>query len=277
MDNKNNNNAANTETLYLIQNSFSTILLDAIQYFPYELREVKEETHGLLFGIQKDGFMECDYVFPVGNVIIRKKDEVISNPIVDKAIDNAKQIISTSKLIGSYHSHPNTSFFEEWAEPSNGDVDYMNQNKNSYELIIAISRNRRKERPLALQYQTKLACKYECDKNGDFHGLPKNTQLKNEFQYITGEFKKYKFEMRAYKQTEVGLCDINLYSSEAEMLMNLLSENIVIDKLTSEGVYRVRKLEYNFRLIHIMSGTKLKRIVQNIDYHIEQLRKETAK
>lgn len=264
------------DSLYLIQNSFSTILLDAIQFFPQELKNVQAESHGLLFGILNEGFMECDYVFPVGNVAARDKDEVVNKPKVDKAIDSAKQILSTSKFIGSYHSHPNTSFFEGWAEPSNGDVGYMNRYKNSYELIIGISRNGKKDKPFSLKYQTKEGCKYYYDKNSELHYPPKITRMNNEFQYITGEFKKYQFEIRAYRYTGEGLCDINLYSSEAEMLMKLLAENIRIEKLTSKGVYRLRKLEYNFRPIHKKSGTTSQRVTQNIDYHIDQLKKEMA-
>lgn len=63
---------AKTESLDLIQNSFSTILIDAIQYYPNESKKIKE-AHGLLFGCRQQGFVECDYVFPVGNVLKRKE------------------------------------------------------------------------------------------------------------------------------------------------------------------------------------------------------------
>lgn len=51
----------------LIQNSFSTILLDAIQFFPKDLSK-QAESHSLLFGISNEDIIESEYVFPVGSV-----------------------------------------------------------------------------------------------------------------------------------------------------------------------------------------------------------------
>jgi hypothetical protein len=57
----------------LIQNSFSTIILDTIQYFPDNVKKVHSESSGLLFGLDKGEYVECDYIFPVGSVEKRTK------------------------------------------------------------------------------------------------------------------------------------------------------------------------------------------------------------
>ena len=54
--------------LEFIQNTISTIILDAIQYFPENVKMVHSESSGLLFGLDKGQYVECDYVFPVGSV-----------------------------------------------------------------------------------------------------------------------------------------------------------------------------------------------------------------
>lgn len=87
----------------LIQNSFSTILLDAIQFFPQDLSK-QAESHGLLFGISNDDIIECEYVFSVGNVRRRTENEISPDRAIDNAIQTARQIVSTSNNIGTYHS-----------------------------------------------------------------------------------------------------------------------------------------------------------------------------
>ena len=262
------------DSLHLIHNSLSTILLDAIQFFPEELKRIQAESHGLLFGIPQNGILECDYVFSVGNVKSRKKDEVETNPKVDQAVNMAKQILSTSKLIGSYHSHPNTGYFKDWAEPSNGDTDYAKYAQNPCELILAISRSSKTEKPLTLEYRTASAQEYYHNPKMELHDSPKIAQAKYKFQYICGEFRKYRFEIRAYAFNGNGLQDMNLYSSEAEVLMRLLEEKIDVERLDAKGVYSVRKLEYDYRTKNQASGDKHERITQNIDYHISQLKKQ---
>lgn len=89
---------------------------------------------------------------------------------------------------------------------------------------------------------------------------------------IMGKFNKYCFEMRAYKVEKQCLRNINLFSSEAEVLMNLLQENIDISNLSPQQVYRIRKLEYNFRQANKMDMRKLNQTTQNSDYHIMKLK-----
>lgn len=69
----------------LIQNTFSTIIMDAIQYFPANIKAVHYESSGLLFGMDKGDYIECDYVFPVGSVEKRTKSTIVTNPKVDLA------------------------------------------------------------------------------------------------------------------------------------------------------------------------------------------------
>ena len=84
----------------LIQNTFSTIILDAIQYFPENIKKVHFESSGLLFGIDKGNFVECDYVFPVGSVERRTKYSILSNPKVELALRTSRELFSTSNFIG---------------------------------------------------------------------------------------------------------------------------------------------------------------------------------
>jgi len=261
-------------SLHLIHNSLSTILLDAVQYFPQDLKKIRAESHGLLFGFPQNNIIECDYVFPVGNVKSRKEDEVESHPKVDQAVNLAKQIFSTSKFFGSYHSHPNIELFKGWAEPSNGDTDYVKSNNNNCELIIAIARSSKTDKPLSLEYRTANAQEYYYNPQVGLHQPPKTISTDYRFQYIYGKFKKYSFEIRAYAFNGKGLQDMNLYSSEAEVLMRLLEEKIDIEKLDTRGVYSVRKMEYDYRAKHQVSGDKYERIIGNIDYHISQLKKQ---
>lgn len=54
--------------------------------------------------------------------------------------------------------------------------------------------------------------------------------------------------------------------------MKLAEENIGIGNLSPQGIHSVRKLEYDFRLINKCDSQKYKRVAQNIDCHVNQLR-----
>ncbi|AIF45547.1 hypothetical protein [Virgibacillus sp. SK37] len=134
----------------LIQNTFSTLLLDAIQYFPEDIENIHYEASGILYGTSNKKHVECDYVFPVGIVEKRSKESVTSNPKLENALTTSRQLFSTSQFIGTYHSHPYEKEFPDWANPSNGDVNYSRHMKYPYEVIVAITRNAEKAKPLTL-------------------------------------------------------------------------------------------------------------------------------
>ncbi|QRG65973.1 hypothetical protein [Brevibacillus choshinensis] len=262
------------DSFNLSQNAFSTILLDAIQFFPQEIKKMQAESHGLLFGIKSNEILECDYVFPVGNVTKRAEDEVEPNSKIDNAINNARQILSTSRLIGTYHSHPYDKYFEHWADPSNMDVACAKYDDLPFMLIVAITRDGKKDKPLSLGYQLGNAYEFYHNQKADGHDLPITKPLTTDVQYIMGEFKKYRFEIRAYQYINDCLRDVNLYSSEAEMLMELLDQNIDIASLSPDQAFRLRKIEYNRRrLIGQKDGT-VERERQNTEYHLQRLKGE---
>lgn len=258
----------------LSQNAFSTILLDAIQFFPQEIKKTQSESHGLLFGINQPELMDCDYVFPVGNVKRRTSNEVEPNINIDSAINNARQILSTSRHIGTYHSHPYKEYFENWADPSNMDVEYAKYLNLPYMLIVAITRDGKKEKPLTLEYRVGEAYEFYYNPKADGHDDPITKPVDREVQYIYGEFKKYRFEIRAYQFINDCLRDVNLYSSEAEVLMELLDQNIDIASLSPDQAFRLRKIEYNRRRVISQKDGAVDREKQNTAYHLQRLKGE---
>jgi proteasome lid subunit RPN8/RPN11 len=255
----------------LIQNSFSTILLDAIQFFPQDLSK-QAESHGLLFGISNNDIIECDYVFPVGNVRRRTENEITPDRAIDNSIQTAKQIVSTSKSIGTYHSHPYDERFPEWADPSNMDVSFAKFLKEPFMVIIAITRDSEVEKPLDIWYSNYDAVEFTHDKNAKGHDAPKMNKLNIKGQSICGEFKKYTFELRGYHFNGKNLSDVMLYSSEAETLMALLDEEINLSNLSSDSVHSLRKIEYNLRLINQSDKTN-----KNYEYHIKKIKKNMVR
>jgi proteasome lid subunit RPN8/RPN11 len=251
----------------LIQNSFSTILLDAIQFFPQDLSK-QAESHGLLFGISNEDIIECEYVFPVGSVRRRTENEITPDRAIDNAIQTARQIVSTSNNIGTYHSHPYSKRFPEWADPSNMDVSFAKFLKEPFMIIIAITRDSDEEKPLDLWYSDYDAAEFIYDKNAKGHDAPKINRLNGKGQSICGEFKKYTFELRGYHFNGKTLSDVMLYSSEAEMLMGLLDEKINLSDLSSDSVYSLRKIEYNLRLINQSDKAN-----NNYEYHIGKIKR----
>lgn len=91
--------------------------------------------------------MECDYTFPVGNVKIRDSVSIEPNQDIDRAIKNAKKILSTSNYIGTYHSHPNESTFDGWSGASNGDILHATSFAVPFMIIIGIVRSNKNEKP----------------------------------------------------------------------------------------------------------------------------------
>lgn len=255
----------------LSQHSFSTILLDAIQFFPQDVQK-QAESHGLLFGLGAEESIECDYIFPVGNVRKRSKNEISPNRTIDHAIETARQLISTSRTIGTYHSHPYKEKFADWADPSNMDVAFAKYIEAPFMLIIAIARGGNEEKPLKIQYGSYTACRFVYDEKADGHDAPIVEELNGQSQSIYGEFKKYQFEVRAYHFDGENLQDVPLYSSEAEVLMELLDEEIDLAQLSEEHTYSLRKIEFNLRTAHQSS-----RAADNLDYHLRKVKESVQR
>ena len=85
-------------------------------------------------------------------------------------------------------------------------------------------------------------------------------------QYINGEFQMYAFTIHAYKNTGKSLIDVDLVSSEAEVMMLLNDENIKLDEMTVDKTYRLRKMEYNLRQENKGHGQG------NLDYHLKRMK-----
>lgn len=259
------------DTIMLIQNSLTTVLLDAIQFYPQESVSQESESHGLLFGNVRNGILECDYIFPVGNVSIRKKDCVKNNPKIDEAIQNAKHLLFTSRYCGTYHSHPYVLKFDGWASPSNADVLYAKYLKTPYMLIIAISRAALFEKTLSIKYLNSSRKKYHHEKKREAHDFPREEIVEGKTIYLQGKFKKYIFELRGYMYDEKCLKEVNLISSEAEMLMELINNKMTIEDLSPEATYALRKIEYDFRVLNTPNDNNNQKARQNMQHHVQTI------
>ncbi|AST91080.1 hypothetical protein BC6307_07210 [Sutcliffiella cohnii] len=255
----------NTNYFELINNTFSTLILDAIQYFPENVNKVHFESSGLLFGINNGLQTECDYIFPVGSVEKRTKSSILTNKKVDNALKASRKLFSTSTFVGTYHSHPYNEYFSDWCCPSNSDVLYALQNKYPYEVIIAITRNNQKSQELNIEYFEGDGLEFTYNKNEPGNSFPSKTNLGYKTTYIMGEFQSYKFEIRAYKFTGDSLIDVDLESSEAELLSLLNNESIKLDGIDEKHTASLRKMEFNLRTTQ--SNRK-----SNLDYHIAKLK-----
>ncbi|MEH7415769.1 hypothetical protein V7266_10855 [Neobacillus drentensis] len=261
--------------LQLIQQSFSTLILNAVENFPQEIEKIHFETYGLLFGLPQETRVEIDYTYPISNVKSKTDRSISPNKKVDLAIKNAQELISTSRCVGTYHSHPYEDYFEDWADPSDADVSYFNSLKIPYTLIIAITRNSMMEKPFHLEYRYSKAHDFYIEGSKIKGVFAKAKPLDAESRSIYGEFKKYQFEIRAYQCTGETLRDMNLYSSEAEMLMSLREKNINLKDLTPEQSFRLRKIEYNFRN-GFNKSQREERKLENSNYHLDKLFKQSA-
>ncbi|MDW0113093.1 hypothetical protein QT711_07835 [Sporosarcina saromensis] len=247
----------------LTNQALSTILLDAIQYFPNY--EHAKEAYGLLLGTEEDNNSIAEYTFPVGNVTRRIQTSVTENPEISSLIRNARKIVATSNAVASYHSHPYKMIWSDWARPSNSDCFCVVSQDIKMELIIGIAKVNKVVLPLTLNYQTGAAKEFipntdDVDKN------PYVKELGTNIQYIEGSFGYYKFEIRGYQNTGTSLIDLDLYSSEVTLNKILRENDVSIEQLPAEAMYSVRKIEYAAR----------KRAARNADdkiiYHIEKIK-----
>jgi proteasome lid subunit RPN8/RPN11 len=256
----------NEKPIELIQHVLSTIILDALQFFPQNKKKVHSEAHGLIFGIEKENSIECDYAFPVGSVAERSDISVMPDSKVDSAVKSAKELFSTSNCIGTYHSHPYDEPFENWADPSNGDCGSANYLDLPYFFIIAIARNGKANKPLLLFYEECEAYEFTYNSKSGMHDGPKINSANIKATCISGELHKYSFTIRAYKNTGKSLVDVDLISSEAELIMKLNEENIKLENISSQETNRLRKMEYNLRYENKERGQS------NFDYHLEKIK-----
>lgn len=255
----------NNKPFELIQHVFSTIVLDAIQFFPQNKKQVHAEAHGLLFGIEKERSIESDYAFPVGSVTERNNSSVQPDEKVDTAITSAKELFSTSECIGTYHSHPYDETFNGWADPSNGDCASANYLNLPYFLIIAITRNEENFKGLEIAFQESPACEFIHNPNVKSNEYPTLNKMDFKTTSIIGDFQKYSFTIRAYKNTGNSLVDVDLFSTEAQLLGLLNDRGLSLMEIPKQETYRLRKMEYNLRSENIDRGR------QNLEYHMKQL------
>lgn len=248
-----------------IHHVLSTIILDAVQFFPENKKKVHSEAHGLIFGIEKEKSMECDYAFPVGSVQNRTNVSVNPDTKVDLAIKSAKELFSSSNCIGTYHSHPYDEPFDGWADPSNGDCGSADYLKLPYFLIIAIARNGKKDTTLLLKYDECKGYEFSHNPNANGHDAPMAEPIGKKVKFIYGEFKRYSFTIRAYKNTGSALMDVDLISSEGELMMILNDKGLSIDRISVQETSSLRKIEYDLR------KENRERSQGNLEYHLSKL------
>jgi len=246
----------------LTNQSLSTILLDAIQYYP-TYKQAKE-SYGILLGTEEKGNGVAEYTFPVGNVERREQSFVIENREISALIRNARKIVATSTTVASYHSHPYDDTYENWARPSNGDCFCVVNQDVKAELIIAIAKVYKSEQPLTLLYNTDDA--KEFTPNKDENGDPHIKDFKKKVQYIQGMFSNYEFEIRAYHNTRSTLMDMDLFSSEVSLNETLRENNLEIEKLPAEAMYSIRKIEYAGRM------GSARNAADKVQYHIGKIK-----
>lgn len=254
------------KSVELIQHVLSTMVLDAVQFFPQNKKKVNSEAHGLLFGLAKETSLECDYAFPVGSVVHRDEMMIQPDEKVDNAVKSAKELFSTSMCIGTYHSHPFEEPFSNWADPSNGDCQAADYLELPYFFIIALARNGKINKPLTIKYGECQATEFTYNPEVAPNDISDEKLLDHNICYINGEFQKYTFTIHAYKNTGKSLIDVDIVSSEAELVMMLNEENIKFDEMTIDKTYRLRKMEYNLRQENKQRGQG------NLEYHLEKLK-----
>ena len=136
-----------------------------------------------------------------------------------------------------------------------------------YFLIIAIARNGKTNEPLSLHYNQSRAYEFIYNSKAGPHEGPITNALDYDVMCINGKFQKYTFTIRAYQNSGKGLVDVDLFSSEADLMMLLKEEDIQLQHLNVQDTYRLRKMEYNLREENKERGEG------NLGYHLERLKK----
>jgi len=138
-------------------------------------------------------------------------------------------------------------------------------------LIIAITKNAIFEKSLFIEYGKTEKSEYCHVSKLGVHDFPKKKNVEGETNYIKGKFKKYTFELRAFKYEDKCLKSVNLISSEAEMLMELVKNNVIIEDLSPETTYALRKIEYDLRAMDTQDEKGKEKAKQNMQYHIKKI------
>lgn len=234
--------------LELINNTLTTMLLDCISHYPK--RGQQKECFGLIFGEQNEKSIG-EYTFPIGNVIEKTADSVMPDEYVNSILREARKLVTTSDFVAYYHSHPYDELFDSWADPSVGDVRFAQSiGDNHIQIIFAIVKNEAEDPNANLQFEYVTDTQYLFfDKKGKRTDVLPKHELKSENgQIITGYYKDYDFQVRAYFWTGQSLEEVQLYSSEVEMNILLHQNNIMLEQLPKEAMYHLKKLEYSLRL-----------------------------
>ena len=105
--------------LELINNTLTTMLLDCISHYPKCGQQ--KECFGLIFGENNEKVIG-EYTFPVANVKSKTASSVNVNEQVNDIIKEARKLVTTSDFVAYYHSHPYDEIYENWADPSIGDI-----------------------------------------------------------------------------------------------------------------------------------------------------------
>ena len=257
--------------LELINNTLTTMLLDCISHYPE--RGEEKECFGLILGDQSEKALG-EFTFPIGNVIEKTESSVTSDEYVNSIIKDARKLVTTSDFIAYYHSHPNDEKFEEWAAPSVGDIRFSKFIETDHiQVIIATVKNEDKNVNTNIQFDYVKENQYRFyevkgKKKADY---PDEKLINVNGQIITGCYKDYDFEVRAYKWTGKELEEIKLYSSEVEMNLLLRQNNITLEDLPKESMYYLRKLEYSLRLAN------KEKYEGKIPYLIEKIKSASVK
>lgn len=234
--------------LELINNTLTTMLLDCISHYP-EIDE-KKECFGLIFGEQNE-IVLVNNTFPVANVVNKTSKSVCADERVNDIVKESRKLVTTSDFIAYYHSHPYDEKFEEWASPSVGDIRFSKFIETDYiQVIFAIVKNEEENMNTNIQFDYVKENQYRFNdlKGKKIDDFPVEKLINENGQIITGHYKDYDFEVRAYKWTGKELEEIKLYSSEVEMNVLLRQNNIILEELPKESMYYLRKLEYSLLL-----------------------------
>ncbi|MFW7186712.1 MULTISPECIES: hypothetical protein [unclassified Lysinibacillus] len=233
--------------LELINNTLTTMLLDCISHYPK--RGQQKECFGLIFG-EQDRNAVGEYTFPVANVLNKTASSVKANEQVNDIVKEARKLVTTSDFVAYYHSHPYDEIFDEWADPSVGDLRVAKDINSNIEVIFAIVKSKDVDTNATLKYEylTDMQYRFFEEKSAKNNEPPEAELIGKDGHIIQGHYRDYDFIVRAYKWTGSVFEEIKLYSSEVEMSLLLYEQGLIIEELPKEAMYHLKKLEYSLRL-----------------------------
>lgn len=236
--------------LELINNSLSTIILDAISHYPN--MKQRKECFGILLGDTSKEIYQGEFTFPIGNVSSKTSSSVNPKTTVNNMIKEMRNIVMSTDAVAFYHSHPYEDEFSDWCSPSNADCLSSEGDNTKIQMIIALAKlkNANPNRPLTLEYSTDKQMEFIGNNKKTGHDIPTEKKLDSASQFIIGHYKDYKFEVRAYEWTGKSLLDCDLYSSEVALNQLLHKEGLIHELPRLKNSYHLKKLEYSLRLDH---------------------------